>query len=196
MLRLRDSQITTAVGSGQGRGGNILIDPTFVLLERGQIRADAFGGPGGNVRLVADVFLADPASQVSASSARGINGEVDIRAPVTNLSGVVAPLTPDFGRATALLQDRCAARLHEGTVSTFAVRGRPSPPTSYDSPLPSRLYTPQRQRMTPAGADSPSAVPPAAPQGLLPEDPAGRGQERSAWALPGSPPGLALPCAR
>jgi large exoprotein involved in heme utilization and adhesion len=130
MLRLRDSQITTAVGSGQGRGGNILIDPTFVLLERSQIRADAFGGSGGNVRIVTEVFLANPASSVSASSALGISGTVDIQAPVTNLSGVVAPLTPDFARATALLQDRCAARLWEGTVSTFVMRGHPSPPTS------------------------------------------------------------------
>ena len=49
-LRLRDSQITTAVRGGEGRGGNIVIDPEFVILERSQIRADAFGGPGGNIQ--------------------------------------------------------------------------------------------------------------------------------------------------
>jgi hypothetical protein len=164
-------------------------------LQRSQVRADAFGGPGGNVRLVADVFLADPASQVSASSARDIPGTVDIQAAVTNLSEVVAPLSPDFARATALLQDRCAARLREGTVSTFVVRGRRSPSVSYDHPLPSRLYTPQRQQPTPAEIASPPMEPPSPPQGLLPEEPAGRGQGTTALALPGSLLELA-PCAR
>jgi hypothetical protein len=132
---------------------------------------------------------------VNASSTLGINGEIDIRSLVTNLSGVVVPLAPDFARATALLQDRCAARLREGTVSTFVVRGHPSPSASYDRPLPSRLYTPQRQGPTPAGAGSPPVEPPAAPQGLLPEEPAGHGQGTSALALPSSLLELA-PCAR
>src|SRR5262249_13470900 len=65
-LRLRDSQITTAVGSGEGRGGNIVLDPTFVVLERSRIVADAFGGPGGNIRIVAQGFLIDANSRLSA----------------------------------------------------------------------------------------------------------------------------------
>jgi hypothetical protein len=47
---------------------------------------------------------------------------------VTNLSGVVAPLTPDFARATALLQDRCAGRLREGRVSRLVLGGRDGVP--------------------------------------------------------------------
>jgi filamentous hemagglutinin family protein len=196
LVQLRDSEVTTSVRGGGGDAGNLTVDAPFIVASGSQVVAQAFGGRGGNIQLTADVFLADPATQVSASSTLGISGSVDIRAPVTNLSGVVAPLSPDFARATALLQDRCAARLREGTVSTFMVRGRPSPSVSYDRPLPSRLYTPQRQPLTPAEAGSPSVEPPAAPQGLLPEEAAGRGQETSAWALPGSPLVLALPCAR
>ena len=81
------------------------------------MRADAFGGPGGNVRLVAEVFLADPASQVSASSALGINGVVDIQAPVTSISGAVAPLPQEFAPIAELLRDRCAERLREGRLA-------------------------------------------------------------------------------
>jgi hypothetical protein len=99
LVQLQDSEITTAVGSGAGRGGNITMDPEFVVLEHSQLRADAFGGPGGNITVTAQVFLADPASQVSASSALGLSGVVDIRAPVTNVSGVVAPLPQTFGQA-------------------------------------------------------------------------------------------------
>ena len=65
-------------------------------MQGSQVRADAFGGPGGNVRIVAGVFLADPASRVSASSALGINGVVNIQAPVTSISGAVAPLPQEF----------------------------------------------------------------------------------------------------
>jgi large exoprotein involved in heme utilization and adhesion len=197
VLRLRNSAVTATVGGGpETMGGNIIIDPQFVVLQNSQIVANAFEGQGGKIHIQAQTFLRDPASLVDASSTLGIQGTVDIQAPVTSLSGVVAPLAPDFARATALLQDRCAARLWEGTVSTFVVRGRPSPPISYDRPLPSRLYTPQRHRTTPAEAGSPSVAPPAPPQGLLPEDPAGHGQETSVLALPGSLLELALPCAR
>ena len=64
MIRLRDSQITTAVGSGRGAGGNITIDPEFVVLENSQISANAFGGPGGNITIRAGVLLSDhPARQ-------------------------------------------------------------------------------------------------------------------------------------
>src|SRR5207253_4762282 len=87
-LRLRDSAITAEVGGGATTvGGNIFIDPQFVLLQYSQIVANAFAGQGGNIRIQAQqVFLADPTSQVSASSALGINGQVAIQAPVANVS--------------------------------------------------------------------------------------------------------------
>jgi len=193
LVDLRDSQITAAVKGGAGKGGNITINSQFVLSQRSQIRADAFGGPGGNVRLVAEVFLTDSESQVSASSARGIHGTVDIRALVTNLSGVVAPLAPDFARATALLRDRCAARLHEGTVSSFVVRGRASVPTTYDGLLPSRLYASQGQRTLPTGADQPPVEPPGTPQEWRYAKPAERVQGTSEPVFPVPP--LVLSCA-
>lgn len=92
-------------------------------MEGSQIRAEAFGGPGGNVRIVSDVFLRDPASLVSASSALGIQGTVDIRAPVTSLSGAVAPLPQAFVSAAALLPARCAAQLSGGRYSSLVVGG-------------------------------------------------------------------------
>jgi filamentous hemagglutinin family protein len=137
-LLLRDSQITTAVRGGEGRGGNILIDPAFVILERSQIRADAFGGPGGNIKIVAQGFVTDADSQVSASSARNVEGLIDIQAAITP-SGLVAPVPLVFASAAALLRSPCAARLHEGTVSTLVERGRAGVPATPDGVLPSRL---------------------------------------------------------
>ena len=66
-------------------------------------------GQGGNIGIGTQVFLADPASLVSASSELGISGTVDIQAPVTTLSGTLAPLPQAFVNVAALLPARCAA---------------------------------------------------------------------------------------
>jgi filamentous hemagglutinin family protein len=143
MIRLRDSQITASVGGGSATmGGNITIDPQFVVLQNSQIVATAFQGRGGKIDIQAQqAFLADPASLVSAAAASklGINGQVDIRAPVTSISGVVVPLPQAFAQAASLLRSPCAARLHEGTVSTLVERGRAGVPATPDGILPSRL---------------------------------------------------------
>jgi large exoprotein involved in heme utilization and adhesion len=118
------------VGGGSTTvGGNITIDPQFVLLQNSQIVANAFEGRGGNISIQAQqVFLADPASIVSATSRLGINGAVAIQAPVTNISGAVAPLPQAFAQPVELLRSRCVERLREGTVSRFVVGGRDGVP--------------------------------------------------------------------
>ena len=196
LVQLRDSQLTTTVQGGEGRGGNVTIDPRFVILERSQIRADAAGGPGGNVRISAEVFLADPASRITASSARNVPGEINIQAAITNVSGLVAPFAPDFASAAVLLHDPCAARLHEGTVSSFVVRERVSLPATYDDILPTRLYEPQWHQGPPPGAGHPSRETTAAPQARYPVAPPEPSQGPNGSASTRSPLRLDLPCAR
>jgi hypothetical protein len=159
LVDLRDSQLTTTVKSGVGKGGNITIDPRFVILDGSQIRADAFGGPGGNIRLVADVFLADPACRVSASSALGIQATVDIRAPVTSLSGALAPLPQTFVRAAALLPARCTARLSGGKYSSLVLGGRDGLSLDPGGVLPSPLVLDDRTVVGVILGDSDSAQP-------------------------------------
>ena len=68
-MHLKKGEITTSVGSAPGAGGNIFIDPTFVILEDGsRIVANAFGGPGGNIQIFATYFLNTLDSLVDASS--------------------------------------------------------------------------------------------------------------------------------
>jgi hypothetical protein len=132
--------MTAAVRGGpQTRGGNITIDPEFVILENSQIVASAFEGQGGNIQITAGVFLADPASQVDASSELGIDGTVDIRAPVTNVSGTFAPLRQTFGRELALLGGLCAQRLRGGERSSFILARRDGLPLEPGTLLPSPL---------------------------------------------------------
>jgi hypothetical protein len=177
MIRLRDSQITATVGGGpETVGGNITIDPQFVLLQNSQIVARAFQGQGGKIDIQAQqAFLADPASLVSASASSklGIDGQVDIRAPVKSISGVLAPLPQAFASAATLLRSPCAARLHEGTVSTLVERGRDGVPATPDGVLPSRLPLAPLDTATPPHDGGLSSVALVWPPGGSQRDPSG-----------------------
>ena len=159
MVRLRHSEVTTTVAGGDERAGNVTIDPEFVILENSSITANAVGGPGGNITITAGTFLADPASTVSASSARNIDGEISIQAPVQDLSGVVTPLPQDVVSATVLLSDQCAVRLRAGVVSSLVTRGRDGIPASPEGVLPGRHHAaPAAVFPTPNSQPSPTAT--------------------------------------
>lgn len=139
-IRLLNSQINTSVtGDANTVGGTIFIDPRFVILQNSQIAANAVQGQGGNITIIAGTFLKDPSSSVSASSQLGINGTVDIRATVQNLSGALVPLPGDLLAGTALVAQRCAARLAEGQISSFVLAGREGLPAEPDGHLGSPL---------------------------------------------------------
>ena len=141
MVNLIDSRITASVGGGpQTTGGNITIDPQYVILNDSQIIANAYEGKGGNIRIIADVFLATPDSVVDASSALGIDGTVDIQAPIQNISGTLAPIQENFLSAEALLRDHCIAKIRGEKSSSFVVSGRDGLPIRPGSVLPSPIY--------------------------------------------------------
>ncbi len=142
MLRLTNSQIATSVAGNEAdtAGGNISIDPQFVILQNSQILAQAFAGTGGNITITAGVFLADPNSLVDASSALGINGSVDIQAPVQNLSGTLVPLQQSYLETAGLLAQRCAARYADGQFSTFVLSARDGLPPGPGGLLPISTY--------------------------------------------------------
>ncbi len=141
LIHLIDSRITSSVGGGAATvGGNISLDPEFIILHNSQILANAFGGQGGNITLEADVaILRDPFSLINASSALGINGSVNIQAPIQNLSGTIAPLKHTPTNISTLYGSRCVAT-QDGLFSSFVERpvagGLPAPPGSFlASPL-------------------------------------------------------------
>ena len=122
IVHLVDSRITTSVGTGLGDGGNITIDPVFVILQNSQIIASAVGGSGGNISIVSQFFLQDTASVVNASSQLGISGTVAISAPQVDLSSSLTVLPSAFFDASALLRESCAARA--GRSNSFVPAGR------------------------------------------------------------------------
>jgi hypothetical protein len=140
MVHLKESEVTASVGGGASTvGGNISIDPQFVILDHSKIVANAYEGQGGNIQIVSNVFLADPFSLVDASSALGIDGTVDIRSPITELSGTLVPLGEDFISAFELLREPCIARIRGGKYSSFIVSGRDGLPIEPGRVLPSPM---------------------------------------------------------
>ena len=146
LLHLVNSQITTSVQSGVGGGGNITLGTSghplqFVILDNGGIHADAFGGPGGNINIFANVMFSSTPIEtaVTASSALSAPGTVSINAVITDVSGSLAELSTEVLGVAALLRASCAARLAEGKTSSLVVAGREGLPLEPGGLLPSAL---------------------------------------------------------
>lgn len=108
LLNLVNSKITTTVAGGLGNGGNITIErPIFVVLENGEIIANAFEGAGGNIQINTQQLIQDPDSRIKASSQKGIDGRIDISSPDTDISGSITVLPDTFQDATAFFNNPC-----------------------------------------------------------------------------------------
>src|SRR4029453_11071702 len=151
ILDLINSQITTSVRSGVGGGGNITLGTVghpigFVVLSNSGIHADAFGGPGGNVNIFANVLLSSTPilTAITASSALSTSGTISIYAVTTDVTSSLPELKADTREAAALLRASCAARLAEGKTSSLVVAGREGVPLEPGGLMPSALMEPSR----------------------------------------------------
>jgi large exoprotein involved in heme utilization and adhesion len=158
-VHIRNGEISTSVGSGGGSGGNLFIDPTFVILERARASANAFGGSGGNVDIRSGYFFATPDSTIEASSQLGVSGSVQISAVQADVVAALPVLPAQFYDAGALLREACAPRANGASRLVDVGRGGLSVPlTGY---MPSRYFedaTPQSrgEAAVPAGAREPA----------------------------------------
>jgi filamentous hemagglutinin family protein len=140
IIRVNNSIISSAVNGGPDTtGGNIDIDPLFILVQNSKILAIANQGQGGNITLTADVgIFIDTLSTLDASSqgGPGLNGIIDIQAPTKVLSGTVAALPEDIVQVASLFAERCAAQ-KGGQFSSFVQGGRDGVPPQPGGFLPS-----------------------------------------------------------
>lgn len=108
-ILVQGSNITTQVDSGIGRGGNISMNPRLLLLKQSEVRADAAGGDGGNIRIVTDSLILSNDSVISASSNLGIDGEILVQAPNNDITGKLQNLPPPPLNPAKLFRNPCTA---------------------------------------------------------------------------------------
>lgn len=150
-IQLVDSTLSSSVqGDANTGGGNINLDPEFIILQNSQILAKAVAGQGGNIDLVASkAVLLDAQSTLDASSQTGISGSVTIESPIQVLSGTIAPLPSTPVNVATLYASRCVAG-EGGHFSTFVDSKSdsvmPTPGTFLASPFPPQVSS------SPAGA--------------------------------------------
>ena len=137
LLLLRNgSLISTTAGmdGAGGNGGNIDIEAKAIVSvpgENNDIRANAFSGGGGNVRInTSGLFGIAAQSQdnpltndITASSEQGIQGTVDIATPETDLRNDLTELPIAFADASNQITQTCSGN-SDGQRSEFVVTGR------------------------------------------------------------------------
>lgn len=127
-------RIATAVGTGQGNGGNIVVRiPTFVL-HGSTVSANAFGGNGGNIRISTGTLLKSANTGITASSQLGVDGTITLDSPAIDPTGELVAPAPTFLDIAAILAGRCGARL-AGRASSLVIVPRWS-----EDALPGELH--------------------------------------------------------
>jgi len=159
LLYLDNGEITTSVAAGQGSGGDITIkNPQFIVLNQGQIKAQADAGQGGNIRIVAEHFIKSYESLISASSKLGIDGEVKVDLPNDNVTeGLLAlPITP-IDNVSTFSKNPCEVHSLEeyANRSSFDIHPIAGSPTSPFDLQPSRLSF-QSTKIAPANSQKQS----------------------------------------
>ncbi len=175
LIFIKDSRIESSVqGDGTTKGGNISIDPQFIVITNSQIEARANTGSGGAINLVSDVVFIDRLDSLDASAGdAGIDGTVNIEAPIQNIAQAIAPLPETIIEVAALYSAQCAGQKN-GQFSSFTQPGLDRIPFEPGELLPTPLFipdltsdqsntrntraTPMVQRLEIPGLDSPKPL--------------------------------------
>lgn len=138
---LTRSRIEASAGA-DGRGGDVLLDSDFIVLEESALLATAVDGNGGQIDIFADAVVSDFFSTISADSETGNAGTVNIEAPDNDMNAVVAAQDASPLVVPELVSDRCAPGAEAGSRlivrPSTPVRSLPESPRSLDA-LEARL---------------------------------------------------------
>jgi large exoprotein involved in heme utilization and adhesion len=135
-LLMTDSSITAEAGgvTATDSGGNIAIDPEYVIMTSSDLIARANAGNGGNITIQAGFFIPSGDSTIDASSTSGFDGEVLIDSPNEILGSVLPLESPEV--VGAVVTQSCVPRATEQR-STLTVETRRSAAVAPGDYLPS-----------------------------------------------------------
>ncbi len=135
-IYLLESEISSNVRQGEGKGGDIAADSESLILNDSKITANAQDGDGGAVFIRSDNFIRSSDSRVTATSQRGNQGTVKIQAPDLDIAGSLTVMPGNFLDAAKWAVTPCRYRSAEN-LSRFVFQGRYAVPLSFEDWQPS-----------------------------------------------------------
>ncbi len=135
-IYLHNGGITSSVKQGKGEGGDVTTNSEFVILNQGEITANADQGDGGAIFIRTENYIKSADSKVTATSKRGNDGTVEIQAPDIDVTSGLTLLPASFLDASRWMKTSCAARVGE-KASRLVIKGRDGVPTAFDDWQPS-----------------------------------------------------------
>jgi len=132
-------------------GGNILIDPVFVILRESSILATANAGNGGNIGIQAGSFIIDANSVIDASSQTGLDGRITIDT-VNNIYGSVLLLETPSMNVPDVITQKCVAAAFKDR-SSLTVERRDAFNWSPQDYVPSPLRRASAERVAASSSD-------------------------------------------
>ncbi|WP_293122202.1 hypothetical protein [Moorena sp. SIO4G3] len=201
LLKLRSgSQITTSAGTEKrgGDGGNITITADLIvafLEEDSDITANAFNGKGGNITLTAQGifgfnFPDQPTnlSDITASSERGVDGNIKINILDFNPSQGLVELPTTVVDASTLIAASCADNVKVASDDSkgdeFIITGRGGlPPSPLDPIIRQTVIADWVTLDNSATTNYQSQLTPAAREESVPKRPKRRIVEAQGWLI-------------
>lgn len=110
-ISLSGSTLITEVKGGVGSGGNInVIDSKMGSFNSSTLNANAYGGAGGNLLIEADNILKSRYSRFTASSALGVNGNIDFSGNLIEENIIVNQVNYGLLKLTNWSNSRCDSK--------------------------------------------------------------------------------------
>jgi filamentous hemagglutinin family protein len=173
LLLRRNSNISATAGltQGAGNGGNINLFSNVIVAvakENSDITANAFSGSGGTVNIqtnglfgIAPRLQPTPLSDITASSAQGVQGTIAITQPDTSPEQGLTELPGDILDASNQIDQSCPNARNNRPIGQFVITGRGSLPASPLDPLGDNPNLPALAQLTQADrpiANAPTPV--------------------------------------
>ena len=135
-INLQNNSAITTNATETATGGDINIDTQFIIgFDNSNISANAIEGQGGNISITAEGIFLDNSSQITASSALGIDGTVDVNTQVDPTQGMVKLSATVIDAQSLVAKNLCAPTQGQTEGSSFVITGRGGLPPNPTQPL-------------------------------------------------------------
>ena len=107
----------------QKKWRNINVSSPNQWFFKNQIFQQIIFGNGGDIKIIANGYLPSVESLVTASSEYGVQGNIEINTPESNLTSSLVTLPDKIKDDSVKLVDRCTLNL-SGEISSFFIKGQ------------------------------------------------------------------------